>query len=109
MLYPGERELNAIERDLRLEAILTDVVALGRKRVYGELLWHALHKGWAKGWAYHAFIEIYGTEPRPQDRCAPICCIGGPVEQWIALRPKKARSNKQRRREHDDRGGAASP
>lgn len=98
MLYPGERTLNAIDRELRLDAVLTEVRALGRKAVYGQLLWFAnmmvATKGWRPGAEYHMFKEIYGTEPRPQDKCAPIYCIGGPVETWIALRPKQPKKRK---------------
>jgi hypothetical protein len=92
MLYQGERTLNAIEHDLRLEAVLTEVLALGRKAVFGQLLWYQNYKRWKPNAARCAFKEIYGEYPRPKDCCAPICAIGSPLEHWIALRPKRPRA-----------------
>lgn len=99
MLYPGERTLNSIARQVQHDALLTEVLSLGRKAVYGQLLWYTNERGFNPGWAAHAFKEIYSTWPRSQDRCAPICAIGGPVEQWVALRPKKPRKKTAQRLE----------
>jgi hypothetical protein len=88
--YPGERTFKALVRRNDHDALLLALVRLGPKRVYAGLLGHARHHRFKDGWAAHAFKEIFGTWPRPQDRGQP---TRPPVEleEWVSGRPRRKR------------------
>jgi hypothetical protein len=68
---PGERSLNLLSGELDRDAALQACLCHGPKAIYCGLLHYARARGWKDGTAYYAFIEIYGTEPRRQDRGEP--------------------------------------
>lgn len=96
MLYPGERGVRSLDRDNSTDVLLQDIRRLGPRVVYGGLLWYARFRGWKEGWAAHAFKEIFGTWPRPQDRGEPICMIGTELEEWVVRRKKSAPAGQKR-------------
>jgi hypothetical protein len=86
--YPGQRKLKALVRRNDHDARVVVLLRLGPKAVYGGLLWIRDQRGYRRGWEKHAFRELYGTEPRPQDKGEP---LRPPValEEWVNARPKK--------------------
>src|SRR5262249_60561903 len=64
----GKSAANGLVRDARREQVLEDLSAAGPQAVYAGLLAYALARNYKTGWAYYAFKEIFGAEPRPQDR-----------------------------------------
>lgn len=59
---------NSLPRDARRNEVLEELLGAGPRAVYAGLLMYARKKNYNPGWAAHAFREIYGTWPRPQDR-----------------------------------------
>ena len=91
----------------RRDEVLEELSAAGTQAVYAGLLAYALARHYRRGWAYYAFKEIFGAEPRPQDR--PVKPQALPnfnflIEEWAAGRKRKARPRKEAARH--DRGRA---
>jgi hypothetical protein len=88
--YPGERTFKTLTRRADQDDLLLALLRLGPKHVYAGLLWVQQDRNYARGWVGHAFREIFGTWPRPQDKGAP---AQPPVEleAWISARPKRRR------------------
>jgi hypothetical protein len=92
LCYPGDRTLKAIIRRHDRDVLLGEVLRLGPTAVYRGLLGHARDLGFNDGWAAHAFKEIFGAWPRPQDRAEPTL-PPVEVEEWIASRARRRRRN----------------
>jgi hypothetical protein len=92
MLWPGERIIRRIVRQWRQDRLLLRLHQAGQRDVYAGLLAYAKAKGWKPGWAYFAFLEIFGAEPRPQDRRAePKTLPDFLIEEWAARRKRPQR------------------
>ena len=63
MLLPGERIIRRITRQGRRDRVLLELHRAGPADVYADLLAYALARKFSIGWAYYAFLEIFGTEP----------------------------------------------
>jgi hypothetical protein len=79
-----------LKREHRREMLMR-LQAIGPRDVYSGLLAYALNKGWRRGWAYHAFKEIFGTPPRWKDQGEPAVLQDFMIEEWAAMRIKKPR------------------
>jgi hypothetical protein len=90
-MLPDEVALRASERATRRDELKVRLIRCGPSTVYGGLLAYALNKGWHRGWAYHAFKEIFGTPPRWRDRGPPVVLQDFLIEEWAAMRIKKPR------------------
>ena len=64
MLLPGERIIRRITRQGRHDRVLLRLHRAGPADVYADLLAYARVRSFSPGWAYYAFLEIFGTEPR---------------------------------------------
>ena len=86
---PGRRSLNRLIKRVDRDAALQGCLRHGPRRIYGGLLHFARQNGMKDGWAYYAFLEIFGVGPQPQDRGPP---EPPPIElnDWIALQPKRS-------------------
>ena len=62
---PGERSLSILLKGLERDTALQECLHHGPKVIYSGLLHYAREQKWKDGWAYHAFLEIYGIKPRP--------------------------------------------
>jgi hypothetical protein len=91
---PGERSLNLLARRLHRQVALQGCLPLGPKSVYAGLLGHARARKYSDGWAYFKFIEIFGSEPRQQDRGPPVP-PPPELQAWIALLPKPSKKAAQ--------------
>jgi hypothetical protein len=92
-MLPLHRTINRIERRARRTAALHRLWDAGPNTTYAGLLAHAKARGWKRGWAYFAFLEIYSAPPRPQDRnVEPQSNLL--VDEWASIRPHKSRKNK---------------
>jgi hypothetical protein len=88
----GKSAANGLVRDARREQVLEDMSAAGPQAVYAGLLAYALARHYRPGWAYYAFKEIFGAEPRPQDRhVKPQALPNFLIEEWVAGRKRKTR------------------
>jgi hypothetical protein len=86
--HPGERTLKTLIRRNDHDARVLVLLRLGPSRVYAGLLWWAQMKDYDRGWAAHAFRELYGTWPRPRDRGEP-ARPSIELEEWLSTHPKK--------------------
>jgi hypothetical protein len=96
-MLPHQRAINRVERRWRRNAALHQLWDLGPATVYAGLLAYAKARGWKDGWAFHAFQEVYGAKPRPQDRngeSEPLADLA--VERWATTRKPKPRRRVQR-------------
>jgi hypothetical protein len=68
--------------------VLIALVGMSPREIYRGLIGHARHRRWKDGWAAHAFRELYGIWPRPQDKGEP---TRPPValEEWISTRKRR--------------------
>jgi hypothetical protein len=83
---------NSLPRDARRNEVLEELLGTGPRSVYAGLLMYARTKKYNPGWAAHAFKEIYGTWPRPQDRrVEPQALPNFLIEEWAARRKRKPR------------------
>ena len=88
----GKSTANGLVRDARRDEVLEELSAAGPQAVYAGLLAYALARHYRPGWAYYAFKEIFGAEPRPQDRrVKPQALPNFLIEEWAAGRKRKAR------------------
>lgn len=77
-------------RDARRNEVLEELLGTGPSAVYAGLLMYGRTRNYDPGWAAHAFREIYGTWPRPQDRrVEPKALPNFLVEEWAAGRKRK--------------------
>jgi hypothetical protein len=88
---PGELSVSGLINEANRDAVRRACLPHGPRLIYGGLLHHARQQGWKDGWAYHKFIEIFGTRPRPQDQGPPIE-PSTELKEWISLLPKKNRA-----------------
>ena len=99
MTRRGEAVINGLVRGARRDELLLQICAAGQRAVHAGLLAYALPRRkangepWnAPGWAKRASIEIFGAEPRPQDRrVAPQPLPNFLIEEWVAGRKKPRR------------------
>ena len=92
MAWRGERVINGLVRDARRDEVLEGLHRAGPTAVYAGLLAYALARNYRTGWAYYAFKEIFGAEPRPQDRYVkPQALPNLLIEEWAAGRKRKPR------------------
>jgi hypothetical protein len=82
MLWPGERIIKRIARQGRHDRLLLRLHRAGPADVYADLLAHARARNFSPGWAYFAFLEIFGAEPRDTG-----------LLQHRAIKPKSRPSN----------------
>jgi hypothetical protein len=83
---------DGLVRDARRHEVLEGLSAAGPQAVYAGLLAYALVRHHRPGWAYYAFKEIFGAEPRPQDRRVKSQMLPNfLIEEWVASRKSKAR------------------
>jgi hypothetical protein len=87
MLWPGERIIRRIGRQGRRDRVLLRLHRAGPADVYADLLAYAHAKKYSAGWAYYAFLEIFGTEPdaRPEPKKRP----SNAVMEWAAEYKRK--------------------
>jgi hypothetical protein len=95
VLFRSERKLRRITRRARRDHVLLQLHKAGPSVVYAALLHCAQARNYNPGWAKHGFREIFGQEPRPQDRRAEPNATPGVVNdlviEWAAARKRKAR------------------
>jgi hypothetical protein len=89
---PGQRSLNMLSKKADRDAALRGCLHHGPRRIYAGLLHHAREQGHKDGLAYYAFIEIFGTRPRPQDQQGPPLPPPPELAAWISLRPKRSKN-----------------
>lgn len=94
---PGERDLNLLVRKAKRDALLLQIRSQGPRLVYAGLLWHALYLGHKPGWASYCFKEIFGTWPRPKDKCKAVRWANDDLELWIATRKRQQASSPTRK------------
>jgi hypothetical protein len=83
---------SGLVKDARRNEVLQELLGTGPRAVYAGLLMYAQVKNYDPGWAAHAFREIYGTWPRPQDRkVEPKALPNFLIEEWAAGRKRKPR------------------
>jgi hypothetical protein len=88
----GKSTADGLVRDARRDEVLEELSVAGPQAVYAGLLAYALVRHYRPGWAYYAFKEIFGAEPRPQDRrVKPQTLPDFLIEEWVAGRKRKAR------------------
>lgn len=95
MALPGKRIIRRIAKRGERERILLRLHQISRRDVYAALLDHArTHRKrdgthYSSGWAYYAFLEIFGSEPRPQDqRVEPQALPDNLIDEWKASRER---------------------
>jgi hypothetical protein len=88
LTLPGERVLRRLQRKMRRDAILVELIRLGPRTVYGMLLAKRVERGFRHGWEVHAFKEIFGAPPRMRDWTDPIL-PNAALDRWFELRPKR--------------------
>ncbi len=94
-MLPLHRAINRIERRAHRAAALHRLWDLGPAAVYSGLLHYATGRTkangqpWdAVGWSKHAFEEIFGARPRPQDRNVEPQSNPA-VNEWASVRRHK--------------------
>ncbi len=63
MLWSGQRVIKQIAGQGKRDRALLRLHRAGPADAYADLLAYALSKNWSAGWAYYAFLEIFGAEP----------------------------------------------
>ena len=104
MIWRGETVINGLVRAARRDELLEELSAAGPQAVYAGLLAYALARHYRSGWAYYAFKEIFGAEPRPQDRRVKPQALPNfnfLIEEWAAGRKRKARPRLPLFQRHD--------
>lgn len=94
--YRRERRFQQLAR--KADVLIT-LAGMSPREVYCGLLWYARngpHRPWKDGWAAHAYREIFGIWPRPEDKGEPACSTVQ-LEEWIAKRRKPRRSEASER------------
>jgi len=92
---PGIRTTNRMLRHVSRESALRECLRHDRKAIYSGLLHLTRELGWKDRAAWHAFKEVYGVEPRPQDKGPPTTPPDA-LRTWFSLRPKWKRSNSKK-------------
>jgi hypothetical protein len=91
MSLSDQRAISRLAHNTRREELLEELSAAGPQAVYGALLGYAHTRNYKTGWCAHAFREIFGAWPRPQDRCGEAEPLPGfLIEEWVALSPRKS-------------------
>lgn len=82
------RRKRRFQRLARHADVLIALAEMSPGEIYRGLIGHARHRRWKDGWAAHAFRELYGIWPRPQDKGEP---TRPPValEEWISTRKRR--------------------
>jgi hypothetical protein len=93
---PGERSLAFLSEKIERDAAWRACLPYGPNVVYRGLVHLVRKRGWKDGAAYHAFKEIYGTEPRAQDRRGEPITPPSELAKWFWLRPKKSKRRVQK-------------
>ena|SRR5215472_14619485 len=91
MLLPGERIIKRIARQGRRDRVLLQLHRAGPADVYADLLAYARARKFSAGWAYYAFLEIFGTEPSGLQRQSikPKNRPSNTVMEWAATCKRK--------------------
>jgi hypothetical protein len=93
VLWPGERIIRRIVRQWRHDRVLLQLHRAGPADVYADLLAYALARNFSPGWAYFAFLEIFGAEPRDaglrQRAIKPKDCPSDAIIEWATTCKRK--------------------
>lgn len=89
--YPGERTFKALVRRNDHDARVTALLQAGSRRIYAGLLWIREQRKYRWGWEKHAFRELFGVEPRPQDRSGAPVQPPVELEEWVVARQRRRR------------------
>jgi hypothetical protein len=87
---PAYRRARRCQRLAQKTSNLLALAAMSPREIYRGLLWIRNQRKYRPGWEWHAFRELFGTEPRPRDKGEPVR-PSIELEEWINARQKRKR------------------
>ena len=95
---PAYRRARRCQRLARKTSNLLALAAMSPRDVYCGLLWMRKQRKYRPGWEKHAFRELFGIEPRAEDKGGAPVRPPVELEEWINTRQKRKRASPTKQR-----------